>query len=68
MLHFMPSPSAAEHLLLYRKGTPIVLCLCCGDTMKHRRTIAPLGVRPEQHIFVCPSCKAVETKALNRVA
>jgi hypothetical protein len=45
-----------------------MLCLSCGDTMKHLRTIAKLGVRPKQFIFVCPSCKGVDTKEGNLVA
>jgi transposase len=48
--------------------TPTTMCLCCGDTMKHFRTIAKLGVRPKQHMFVCPSCKGVDTKELNGVS
>jgi len=45
-----------------------MLCLSCGDTMKHFRTIAQLGVRRKQFIFVCPSCKGVDTKEGKRVA
>jgi hypothetical protein len=45
-----------------------MLCLSCGDTMKHLRTIAQLRVRPQQFIFVCPSCKAVDTREAKRVA
>jgi len=48
--------------------TLTILCVSCGDTMKHFRTIAKLGMRPEQHIFVCPSCKGVDNKELTRVA
>jgi len=36
--------------------------------MKHFRTISKLGVRPERLIFVCPSCKGIDTKELKRVA
>jgi hypothetical protein len=36
--------------------------------MKHSRTILKLGVRPERLIFVCPSCKAVDSKELKLVA
>jgi hypothetical protein len=32
--------------------------------MKQCRTIPKLGLRPEQLIFVCPSCKEVEAKEL----
>jgi hypothetical protein len=47
---------------------PTIVCRCCGDTMKHFRTIPRLGVRPEQFMFRCPSCKGVDTKELKRVA
>jgi hypothetical protein len=33
-----------------------------ADTMKQLRTIPSLGVRKEQIIFVCPSCKELDTK------
>jgi hypothetical protein len=39
-----------------------------GYIMKHFRLISKLGVRPEQLIFVCPSCKGVDTKELKPVA
>ena len=45
-----------------------MVCPSCGDTMKHVRTIAKLGVRSEQLIFVCPSCNAVDSKKLKLVA
>ena len=45
-----------------------MLCLSCGDTMKHSRTIAQLRVRPQQFIFVCPSCKGIDTREANRLA
>jgi len=32
--------------------------------MEHLRTLPKLGVRPEKLIFVCPSCKEVDTKEL----
>ena len=41
---------------------PTIVCRSCGDTMKHFRTISKLGVRREQLMFVCPSCKGVDTK------
>jgi hypothetical protein len=41
--------------------------LYCGDAMKHLRTIRELGVFPERHIFVCPSCKRGDTKDVKRV-
>jgi len=43
-------------------STPSLVCGCCGDTMKHFRTIPGLGVRQQQLMFVCPSCKAVDTR------
>jgi hypothetical protein len=49
-------------------GPPTLVCRCCGDTMDHSRTILKFGVRFEQLIFVCPSCKAVDTKVLKPVA
>jgi hypothetical protein len=45
-----------------------IVCLSCGDTMKHFRTISKLGVRRERLLFVCPSCKGVDTKEVERVA
>jgi hypothetical protein len=59
---------AVERSPLVSDGTPTTVCRCCGDTMNHFRTIAKLGVRPEQHVFVCPSCKEVDTKELKQVA
>ena len=47
---------------------PTIVCLSCGDTMKHFGTISKLGVRPEQLIFVCPSCKGIDTKEVKRGA
>jgi hypothetical protein len=57
-----PSTRAIERLPRVPDRMPTMLCLSCGDTMKHFRTIAELGVRPKQFIFVCPSCKGVDTK------
>jgi hypothetical protein len=45
-----------------------ILCRACGDTMKHFRTISRFGVRPEQFMFRCPSCKGVDTKQVERAA
>jgi hypothetical protein len=45
-----------------------MLCQSCGDTMKHSRTIAQLRVRPQQFIFVCPSCKGIDTREAQPVA
>ena len=62
------SPSAVECSSRYPAGLPTMVCLSCGDTMKHFRTIFKFGMRPERLIFVCPSCKAVDTKVLKPVA
>jgi hypothetical protein len=68
MWHYTSLTPAIERLPAVPDGTPTMLCLCCGDTMKHLRTIAELGVRPKQFIFVCPSCKGVDTREGTRVA
>ena len=47
---------------------PTIVCRCCGDTMKHFRTISRLGVWPEKFMFRCPSCKGVDTKEVKLVA
>ncbi len=69
-MHYTYAPSArtAERLPLVPDRTPAMLCVSCGDAMKHVRTIAKLGVRPQQFIFVCPSCKGVDTREARRVA
>jgi hypothetical protein len=58
------STLAVEHRPPVPDRTPTILCLACGDTMKPRRIIPKLGLRPELLIFVCPSCKEVEAKEL----
>lgn len=68
MLHYAPSPSAVARSRPYPTGQRTILCLCCGDTMKHFRTVAKLGVRPERFIFVCPSCNGVDSRELKQVA
>jgi hypothetical protein len=68
MPYYRPSTSAIELSPLYPLGTRTIVCLSCGDTMKHFRTIAKLGVRPEQFMFACPSCKAVDTKEVKWAA
>jgi hypothetical protein len=68
MTRYTGSIPASERLPLYPTEMPTMLCHSCGDTMKHFRTIAELGVRPKQFIFVCPSCKGVDTKEGKRVA
>jgi hypothetical protein len=32
--------------------------------MRHLRTLAKFGVRPQKLIFICPSCKGIEAKEL----
>jgi hypothetical protein len=59
---------AVERSPLVSDGTQTTVCRCCGDTMNHFRTIAKLGVRHNQHVLVCPSCKGVDTKELKQVA
>jgi hypothetical protein len=39
--------------------TPALVCLSCGNTMRHVRTIPKLGVRPKRLVFVCPSCQGM---------
>ena len=68
MPYYMPSTSAIERSPLYPTGTPTIVCLSCGDTMKHLRTLPKLSMRPEKLIFVCPSCKGVDTKEVKRAA
>ncbi len=57
-----PSTSVVERSPLAASSTPTIVCPSCGGTMKHFRTIPKLGVRKDQLIFVCPSCKGVDTK------
>ena len=59
---------AVERSPLVSDGTPTTVCRCCGGTMNHFRTIAKLRVRPQQHVFVYPSCKKADTKELKQVA
>jgi hypothetical protein len=66
MPHYTPSVPAIERAQPVPDNTRTLVCLSCGDTMKHLRTIAKFGVRPEKLIFVCPSCKGVEAKELRR--
>ena len=70
MPHYTHTPlaPAIERLAPVSDTALTMLCVTCGDTMRHYRTIAKLGMRPEQHIFVCPSCKGVDNKKLTRVA
>ena len=64
----MHTPETIERSSLAPDKEPTIVCRSCGDTMKHFRTISRLGVRPEQFMFRCPSCKGVDTKELKRVA
>ena len=70
MVHYTHTPStpAIERLPRVPDRTPTMLCVSCGDTMKHVRTIEKLGVCRQRFIFVCPSCKGVDTKEGTRVA
>jgi hypothetical protein len=66
--YYTPSTPATERSPPVPGNTPMLLCLSCGDTMQYLRTIPKLGVRREKLIFVCPSCKDVDTKEVKRVA
>ena len=68
MRYYKPSTPAIERSHLVLESGPTIVCRTCGDTMKHFRTILRLGVRPEQFMFRCPSCKGVDTRELKRVA
>ena len=61
-------PSTRERSPPVPTTMPTIVCLSCGDTMKHFRTISKLGVRWERLLFVCPSCKGVDTKEVKLVA
>jgi hypothetical protein len=62
------STSAIERSPLVPDGGLTIVCPSCGDAMKHFRTISRFGVRLEQFMFRCPSCKGVDTKEVKRVA
>jgi hypothetical protein len=64
MTYYTPATPAIERLPPVPDNTPTLVCLSCGDAMDLVRTIPKLGVRREQLIFVCPSCKDVDTKEL----
>ena len=68
MSHYKPSTPVIERSPLVPDRSPTIVCRTCGDTMKHFRTISRFGVRPEQFMFRCPSCKGVDTRELKRVA
>lgn len=63
-----PSISAIERSLPVTRQDAALVCLSCGNTMKHVRTIPRLGVRPKLLVFVCPSCREVGTTKAERVA
>ncbi len=62
MPHYTRSTPTVDSPLLIHGGSPSLVCPSCGDIMKVSRTIPQLGVRPEQLIFLCPSCKEVAAK------
>jgi hypothetical protein len=64
--HYTPSTTSIERPPPVPDNTPTLVCLSCGDTMKLLRAIPKLGVRAEQLIFLCPSCKGVDTRELIR--
>jgi hypothetical protein len=64
MPYYTPSNIADERSHLVPDSTRTLVCPSCGDTMRHLRTIPQFGVRLEKLIFVCPSCKEVDTKEL----
>jgi hypothetical protein len=68
MQYYAPSIPAIECPPLVPDNTPVLICPSCGDTMQHLRTIAKLGARLEQFMFVCPSCERVETKEVHKHA
>jgi len=64
MSYYTPSTRVIERSHPVPDSKRILVCRSCGDTMKHLRTISKVGVRLEKLIFVCPSCKGVETREL----
>jgi hypothetical protein len=62
------TPSTIERSPLVPDREPTIVCRCCGDMMKHFRTISRLGVRPERFMFRCPSCNGVDTREVKRAA
>ena len=68
MPHDTVSTPAIERSPLVPDTGPMIVCRSCGDTMQHFRTISRLGVRPEQFMFRCPSCKGVDTREVKRAA
>jgi hypothetical protein len=68
MSYYPPSTPAIERSPPVPDRGPTMVCLSCGDTMQHFRTISRLGIRPERFMFLCPSCKGVDTKEVKWVA
>ncbi len=62
MPHYTPSTRIIGSSLLIRGEPPSLVCPSCGDTMRVSGTIPKVGVRPEQLVFLCPSCKEVAAK------
>jgi hypothetical protein len=69
MLKYNSAPPAhkIEHSPREPDRTPAMVCQCCGDTMRHSRTIPKLGVLPELLVFVCPSCREVGARQFKKV-
>ena len=65
MTYYTPSTPVIERPPPTRGSTRTLVCRSCGDTMQNLPSIPKLGVRCEQLVFVCPYCKAVDTKELN---
>jgi len=49
-------------------GTATALCPCCREPMRLMRTIPKLGGLPELLVFVCESCREVETVEQDQAA
>ena len=64
MPYHTPSIIANEGSHPLPDSTRTLVCPSCGDTMRHLRTVPKLGVRQEKLIFVCPSCKEVDTREI----
>ena len=62
MPRYAPSTRIIGSSPLIRGEPPSLVCPSCGDTMRVSGTIPKLGIRPEQLIFICPSCKEVAAK------
>lgn len=58
----MPYDTPVDRPHLLPDSPRTIVCICCGDTMNHLRTLPKYGIRAEKLIFVCPSCKGVDAK------